>query len=86
MQLARPIGFSLSKPLLERLDAIARSEGLSRSSVARTFIVEGLAQFERRKGATGPFMAAEVTLSRQWRPRVRLECVASAPSPHVREE
>ena len=73
MRLARPIGFSLSKPLLERLDAIARTEGVSRSSVARTFLVEGLADYEQKIGSSDLFATNAANLSRPWRPGPRRE-------------
>jgi hypothetical protein len=70
MQFALPIGLALSKPLLERLDTIARSRGVSRSTVARTCLVKGLAEYDRERG-TDPFQADVADLSRTWRPRGR---------------
>lgn len=51
METARPIGLALSRDLLDRLDAIARAARVSRSSVARSFLVKGLAAYERWGGA-----------------------------------
>ena len=69
MQLARPIGLALSQPLLERLDAIARAERLSRSSVARTFLLNGLAEYERDGGPSSVAAASDAPSLRAWRPR-----------------
>jgi len=71
MQHAHPIGLALSKPLLDRLDAIARVEGVSRSSVARSFLVKGLAAYEREIGWSDPFAGYKASLSREWRRRLR---------------
>ena len=71
MQLSRPIGLSLSEPLVERIDAIARTEGISRSSVARTFLVIWLAEYESKIGLSEPFDTEQAALSRRWRPRIR---------------
>ena len=71
MQLAHPIGLALSKSLLERIDTIARAECLSRSSVARTFLLNGLAEYERSGGASGVAEACDAESLRTWRPRTR---------------
>lgn len=67
MQLAYPIGLALSKPLLQRLDAIARSEGVSRSSLARTLLLKAVVEHERGSGCETDEIAAEAL--RPWRPR-----------------
>ena len=74
MQLSRPIGIALSELLLDRLDAIARTEGVSRSSVVRIFLVEALAEYERRTDHSDRFKADNASLSRSWRPRARQVC------------
>jgi metal-responsive CopG/Arc/MetJ family transcriptional regulator len=68
MQHARPIGLALSEPLLERLDAIARAERVSRSSVARMFLVSGLAEYELKSRAKD-LIKGGGTAVRPWRPR-----------------
>ena len=69
MQHARPIGLALSEPLLERLDAVARAERVSRSRVARMFLVSGLAEYECRRRAKELIEGDETGLLRPWRPR-----------------
>lgn len=71
MQYARPIGLALSEPLLERIDAIARAERVSRSSVARMFLVSGLAEYECRRKAEELIERDGTALLRPWRPRAR---------------
>ena len=83
MQLARPIGFALSNPLLERLDAIARVEGVSRSSVARIMLVNGLAEYAQRVGASDPFETDHAAPMRPRRPRVRVEGEVAVPTTSI---
>ena len=80
MQLARPIGLALSQPLLERLDAIARAEGVSRSSVARTFLDNSLAEYERKGGDSGLTETSDAPSLRTWRPRSIEENGATLPA------
>jgi hypothetical protein len=69
MQHAHPVGLALSRPLLERLDTIARSEGVSRSSLARTLLLKAVAAYERNAGATHSTAYTGPEALRLWRPR-----------------
>jgi hypothetical protein len=69
MQHAHPVGLALSRPLLERLDTIARSEGVSRSSLARTLLAKGVAAYERKAGTSDGTAYIGGEALRPWRPR-----------------
>ncbi len=82
MHSAYPIGFSLSKPMFERLDEIARAESVSRSSVVRTLLLAGLVAYERETGAPRSLDEHSARISRRRRPRLRQESEAAL-SPFV---
>jgi hypothetical protein len=76
MQLAHPIGLALSKRLLDRLDAIARSRGASRSNVARTLLAKGVSDYERDAAVWSEGESDSAATLRTWRPRASAEANA----------